>query len=384
MKKIISLILFTAILSCNSSSDETVITDDGVEDVLATLTTSTASNITENSARLGGGIIDEGSSNIDFRGVCWGFNTNPTLDDNFQTADGSGVGSFFVDVNEFQPNTIYNVRAFAQNNAGIAYGNNISFITQNENTPPPTPFIEAFFPKNIITRSATLTAVVTETQGVEGDKGFVLATFSNPTINDIVIDDGDSGVGQYEVKATDLVKNTIYYARPFVKINNQPQYGNEVTFRTTGYFGPAGGFVVYDHGETINGWRYIEASPQVFESKWGCFGNFISGTFPDIGTGKENTQIIKNNCSDSNCAARRCDNYQFGGLSDWFLGSTEELKAAFTSLSDVGALIDTNNSWTSTQAQAEFAYHVSGFEDDLFVDIEWKTFSFQVIPLRRY
>lgn len=58
-----------------------------------------------------------------------------------------------------------------------------------------------------------------------------------------------------------LKPNTIYYVRGFViNRNGEYSYTEEKQFRTTGYFGPARGYVVYDKGETTDGWRYLETT----------------------------------------------------------------------------------------------------------------------------
>lgn len=385
MKNSVLLLLLIALFT-GCEKDKDIIEPPQITVVLATLRTNPATDISKNSAVLGGNILDLGNTEFSNRGVCWSLNTNPTIEDDFVLADGSGLGLFNVNVSSFSPETTYNVRAFVQNEAGIAYGNNINFTTESINIPPPEAVIEAFIPKKIITSRAELSAIVNDVQGNVRDKGFVLATFENPTLNDIVVFDEDYGIGQYVVTAKNLNPNTVYYGRPYVRINGTPQYGNQVTFKTTGYFGPAGGYVVYDHGELVDGWRYMEASPQTLRNKWGCDGTFITGTLPEIGSGKSNTSLIINRCSQSDCAARRCDNYVFGGFSDWFLPSTDELEATILSLVDINVLEDYNDYWTSTQTSATRAYTVSPRSSggEVFISPEDKGYSFLAIPIRRY
>ena len=89
-------------------------------------------NISEFSATAGGNITADGGSPISQRGVCWSTNQNPTIADN-STTNGSGVGVFSSSLTNLTPNTTYYVRAYASNGNGIAYGNQVSFIT---NSPP--------------------------------------------------------------------------------------------------------------------------------------------------------------------------------------------------------------------------------------------------------
>ena len=97
------------------------------------LTTSPVSFITLISASSGGYISSEGWSAVTSRGVVWGTSTNPTILSSPKTIDGSGKGIYESKLNELLPSTQYYVRAYATNNAGTGYGNEISF---NTNTPP--------------------------------------------------------------------------------------------------------------------------------------------------------------------------------------------------------------------------------------------------------
>ena len=55
--------------------------------------------------------------------------TNPTTTVNTKTSDGSGGGAFTSNLSTLLGNTKYYVRAYATNNMGTAYGNEISFTT---------------------------------------------------------------------------------------------------------------------------------------------------------------------------------------------------------------------------------------------------------------
>jgi uncharacterized protein (TIGR02145 family) len=98
---------------------------------LPTLTTSTIYSIISNTASGGGNISSNGVSPVTARGVCWGTSQNPTISDN-KTSDGTGTGSFTSLITGLTLNTKYYVRAYATNDAGTAYGNEIFFITRGE------------------------------------------------------------------------------------------------------------------------------------------------------------------------------------------------------------------------------------------------------------
>lgn len=97
------------------------------------LTTKSATLITNNSARLGGDITDNGNSSIIAQGVCWSTSQNPSLEDN-STSASLGNNNFTVFVNSLNDTTRYYVRAYAINGVDTAYGDQKSFLTRsNEN-----------------------------------------------------------------------------------------------------------------------------------------------------------------------------------------------------------------------------------------------------------
>jgi hypothetical protein len=90
--------------------------------------TVTVVNITQTTANSGGNVTSDGGATITARGVCWGISANPT-NAGVHTSDGSGKGIFSSVIKGLNPSTIYYVRAYATNNVGTAYGNQVSFST---------------------------------------------------------------------------------------------------------------------------------------------------------------------------------------------------------------------------------------------------------------
>jgi len=98
---------------------------------LAILTTNAATNITSNSATLGGNVTSDGNATVTERGVCYSASTNPTTS-NSKMVIGSGTGSFSNTITGLTANTTYYIRAYAINSQGTAYGSQVSFTTQTE------------------------------------------------------------------------------------------------------------------------------------------------------------------------------------------------------------------------------------------------------------
>ena len=95
------------------------------------VSTAEVAEITSTSAVSGGNVTWDGGSEVSQRGVCWSTDTNPTISDD-HTTDGSGEGSFVSLIQGLNPNTQYYLRAYAVNDMGTAYGNQISFTTLSD------------------------------------------------------------------------------------------------------------------------------------------------------------------------------------------------------------------------------------------------------------
>jgi uncharacterized protein (TIGR02145 family) len=127
MRKDLSTIIYPFVLfciviilssSCNKEDAKT----------LPTITTSAATKITYTAATSGGNITTDGGSSVIARGVCWSGNHLPTIADS-KTENGLGSGSFSCDINELVAGSSYFVRAYATNEVGTSYGNEIEFST---------------------------------------------------------------------------------------------------------------------------------------------------------------------------------------------------------------------------------------------------------------
>ncbi len=99
-----------------------------VTPTIPAVTTTSISGITQTTATSGGNVTSIGSSDVIVRGVCWSTSSNPTTTDNV-TTDGAGIGSFTSSITGLTAGTIYHVRAYAINSAGIGYGVDRTFTT---------------------------------------------------------------------------------------------------------------------------------------------------------------------------------------------------------------------------------------------------------------
>ena len=105
-------------------------TSEIIPETLPTLITTEARNITRSNATLGGNIADVGYPAYWERGICYATTAAPTTDDYTMPVEGAGVkGNFSVVINELDAGTTYYAKAYAINDVGTAYGEQVSFTT---------------------------------------------------------------------------------------------------------------------------------------------------------------------------------------------------------------------------------------------------------------
>ena len=94
--------------------------------------TTVATQITATTAVAGGNVISNGGAEVTERGVVYSTNPTPVITNLNNTIRpcGSGTGAFTYTMIGLQPNTTYYVRAYATNEVGTAYGEEMSFTTE--------------------------------------------------------------------------------------------------------------------------------------------------------------------------------------------------------------------------------------------------------------
>lgn len=101
----------------------------GTQGDLPTVITQEVTDITDNSARCSGEVTSDGGDAVTARGICWSTSPNPTLG-NYTAFGGMGTGPFTAQMTSLEIGTTYYVKAYATNNVGTAYGNEVSFTTK--------------------------------------------------------------------------------------------------------------------------------------------------------------------------------------------------------------------------------------------------------------
>ncbi len=95
------------------------------------MTTDAINGITHDGATSGGSVTSDGGDAVTARGVCWNTAGTPTTAD-AHTTDGTGTGAFASSLTGLSPATTYYVQAYATNNVGTSYGEELSFTTDTD------------------------------------------------------------------------------------------------------------------------------------------------------------------------------------------------------------------------------------------------------------
>ncbi len=317
------------------------------------------STITGSSTAASGGYVSaDGGSAVTARGVCWGTSVDPTLADSC-SVDGSGVGFFTSMITGLSGcGNVYYVRAYATNSTGTGYGN------QNMVSTGLVPVVTTADVTAISYYTATSGGSISDDGGCPiTQKGVSWSYNPGPTLgNPHTAEGGDATA--FVSDLTGLYANRTYYARAYATNNAGTAYGPEKVFTTatplTPYIGQnyAGGMVFYLDGSGEHG--LVVASTGQGSYAWGCQGTSIS-TGTALGSGAMNTASIVASCGDANIAAKITDNLVLDGYSDWFLPSVNELSLIYTNLANQGLGSVGSSYWSSSQADATYAYLIYSF-----------------------
>ena len=203
-------------------------TNYGEERVFSTLSYQTPTveavaptDITYTTFTCGGNVTDEGSFPVTSRGVCWSTSPNPTTNDNYEPRS-SGTGAFSYTIFGLSPNTTYYVRAYAINQVGQAYSEQM-IVTTLANTKPTVTTLSASGLGKCIGN-------ITSTGGLSiTDRGFCYSTYPNPTIveSHVSVDAGDD---QFSAMLPDLVEGTTYYVCAYATNMIGTAYGQQISF----------------------------------------------------------------------------------------------------------------------------------------------------------
>jgi len=191
---------------------------------LATVETRDMVDVNMTDAQGEGEVISENGSPVTERGLCWSTSQNPTTADT-HASNGTGVGTYTVDLTGLSANTTYYVRAYAINSVGTSYGDNVTFTTDSGLPEVTTNSVSS------ITTAVAEGEVTDEGSSSVTERGICWSTSPNPTTTDTHASNG-TGTGTYTVNLTGLTANTTYYVRAYAINSEGTSYGDNITFTT--------------------------------------------------------------------------------------------------------------------------------------------------------
>lgn len=309
---LLSIVLALAGLSCKKKPGQPV------------LTTEVVTDISQTSAVSGGNVTYDGGSVIVERGVCWNSTGDPTIKV-FRTSEPGSTGSFKSVVTGLTPWTLYYLRAYATNETGTGYGDQVSFTTLS------------VFPVSLITRAiSSITAtgavsggeIISDGGGPVTSKGVCWAEAENPTTGNFKTSDG-TGPAIYNSYLTSLDPGVTYYVRAYAINFSGTSYGDQLSFTT-----PAaqGNPVVFNPGLTYGSVSDIDGNKyktiQIGNQLW-MAENLRSTKYND---GSPVTNIIDDESWNAFAAGAYCwsnndiaNKSIYGALYNWYAVSTGKL-----------------------------------------------------------
>ena len=187
--------------------------------------TTSATNITSNSAILGGNVTDEGATQVSTRGLVYGTTTGSST---YSVTVGSGAGTFSSTLTSLAQGTTYYVRSFATNVQGTGYGAETSFTTQTTATVSVTAT-----PTSITTTTAIGGGTISSNGGATiTTSGLVWDASVNPTIALSTKTTDGTTSGTFTSSITGLIQGTSYHVRAYATNYLGTTYGPDITFTT--------------------------------------------------------------------------------------------------------------------------------------------------------
>jgi uncharacterized protein (TIGR02145 family) len=196
------------------------------------LKTLPATVLNSSSVKTGGEITSEGSGSVSVRGVCWSPSANKTIQDTVGiTTDGNGIGQFSSTIGGLKPGTTYFIKAYATNNAGTGYGNELTVLM--------APVVPTVTTGNITVVSDTVAVsggeVLSDGGAPVTERGICWNTVKNPTRSPSSIDPftkDSMGIGKFfsTISLSRKDYNATFYLRAYATNSVGTAYGIEFSF----------------------------------------------------------------------------------------------------------------------------------------------------------
>lgn len=213
------------------SAIATQITLYGLNPVADTVKTTSATNITLNSALLTGNVTSDGNTPIISRGFCYDTIVNPDTTKNKINVTGT-TGVFTGTISGLLASKTYYYRAFATNSVGTSYGGDSTFTTLATVIAPTVTTGHT----TLIADSSALAAgnVTFDGGGTITERGVCYGTTANPDITGTHLT-ATGTTGAFTVPLINLTPSTTYYIRAYATNSAGTSYGADSSFKTLVY-----------------------------------------------------------------------------------------------------------------------------------------------------
>lgn len=191
------------------------------------LSTIAVTSITASTATSGGTISSDGGAYVTANGICWNTSGDPSINDS-KTSDAVGKGQFVSSITGLAPGTTYHVRAYATNEVGTSYGEDITFLTLGEAptclTQDATELTATGAKLNGTVNPHDLSSEVTFEYGITTDYGNNASASQSPVTGSI-----NTNVS---ISLTGLIPSTTYHYRIKTVNSLGTSFGEDRTFAT--------------------------------------------------------------------------------------------------------------------------------------------------------
>lgn len=199
-----------------------------------TITLQQVKDITFNTAVFQGALVDVGSSEVVRHGFCWSTTEQPAYETSAkcELGDSKVAKDMRYTATSLSPSTTYYVRAYAENNEGRVYSNQMKFTTKGT---PQLPAVETGTATEVQANRAIVVGNLTHIGNTTGvtHYGHVWSTHSNPTTSDSKTDFGyTEATGTFSSTLTGLNAGTAYHVRAYATNSVGTAYGEEISFTT--------------------------------------------------------------------------------------------------------------------------------------------------------
>ena len=344
----------------------TFTTEEEIVITAPTVTTSEVTEITTTTATVGGAITDAGNGTISESGICYKTGNEEWTCVVLEATE----NAFSTTLTELTPNTTYTVRAYATNEEGTGYGEEVSFTTEEEIViTVPTVMTDAV--TNITTNTALVGGAITnDGNGTVTESGICYKT-GNEEWACVTIAATNNA---FSMTLTGLTANTTYTVRAYATNEEGTGYGEEVTFTTLGD-GPTppgpqgiinGAFTINASGDQVyfsqgnlqyqastNTWQFAEHQYDYVGSANSSISQNNSGWIDLFGWGTSGYNHGANAYQPWSTSTSYSDYYAYGNWQYNLYDQNGQADWGYNAISNGG---NTENSGWRTLTKPEWAY----------------------------